>query len=162
MGFQTCLRRADTAGTSGQTVCSFPEHRCSPAHWHLLQGFPVKVLITRGPQGVNRRRGFLIKAKAAVRLLQADKAASPAPALHHKASQDPHHSLQSRGPPPPPPADKVSAHGHAPYREAPTHIKGPILTASASAFSLETLPPATTDSKAVTQRCLSGKLGASK
>lgn len=37
-----------------------------------------------------------------------------------------------------------------------------ILTASASAFSLETLPPATTDSKAETQRCLSGKLGASK
>ena len=43
---------------------------------------------------------------------------------------------------------------------APT-VSG-ILTASASAFSLETLPPATTDSKAETQRCLSGKLGASK
>lgn len=37
-----------------------------------------------------------------------------------------------------------------------------ILTASASAFSLETLPPATIDSSAVTQRCLSGKLGANR
>lgn len=53
-----------------------------------------------------------------------------------------------------------------PTKPAPLHRQVPapvfILTASASAFSLETLPPATTDSKAVTQRCLSGKLGASK
>lgn len=37
-----------------------------------------------------------------------------------------------------------------------------ILTASASAFSRDTRPPATTDSMTATQRCLSGKLGAMK
>lgn len=37
-----------------------------------------------------------------------------------------------------------------------------ILTASASAFSREALPAATTDSMTATQRCLSGKLGARK
>ena len=56
--------------------------------------------------------------------------------------------------------------GSPSLQSVPTATHSPtvtgILTASASAFSLETLPPATTDSKAVTQRCLSGKLGASK
>ncbi|KAG9354669.1 hypothetical protein JZ751_001382 [Albula glossodonta] len=37
-----------------------------------------------------------------------------------------------------------------------------VLTASASAFSRELRPPATTDSSTATQRCLSGKLGAMK
>lgn len=37
-----------------------------------------------------------------------------------------------------------------------------ILTASASAFSREARPAATTDSMTATQRCLSGKLGAMK
>lgn len=107
--------------------------RSSRAHWHLLWGFPVKVLITRGPQGVNRRRGFLIKAKAAVRLLQT---ASPAPALHHKGvmtlstaaigSQTNRTGRET-------PADTVSAHGHAPYREAPNHVMGP--------YSQHRLPP---------------------
>lgn len=60
----------------------------------------------------------------------------------------------------PDPQGQLSASPPLHGDQAPVPIL--ILTASASAFSLDTLPPATTDSKAVTQRCLSGKLGASK
>lgn len=133
-------------------------------------GFPVKVLVNLRTPGSKQGEGFLINAKAAIRLLQVGNAASPVTtkrvmtlaALHMPSAigsqMEQAGNLARRGTP----AITVSAHSHAPYREAPNPRHGHILTASASAFSLETLPPATTDSKAVTQRCLSGKLGASK
>lgn len=72
---------------------------------------------------------------------------------HHHSEREPEENHGSQRDPHPPSQPTFQ-------RQAPEPIF--ILTASASAFSLETLPPATTDSKAVTQRCLSGKLGASK
>lgn len=93
----------------------------------------------------------------------------PAPALHHKGVMTLSTvAIGSQTERAGNPARQGNPHRYSqcprPHtlQRSPKPSHGPILTASASAFSLETLPPATTDSKAVTQRCLSGKLGANK
>lgn len=135
------------------------------AHW----------LATQGPHCVNRKAipGRSTASPLPCRLLrEMQKHSTAAYSLHLQHNKPGYHpscsqwSSDGAGRKPSqvggfPSLQSVPTATHSTKRSSAPTVTG-ILTASASAFSLETLPPATTDSKAETQRCLSGKLGASK